>query len=203
MPDFATLFSSIQNGLQILSYASVVLAVAPLFPFLYIVLRWRAPNEATGPGLGTLGAIHYFLVLSLLLFVAGAANLTYGWVSETPVDPETTRYSWAMFTGSLLFFWINFGLLRFVRDRIDLPNVRRLFAGFFMVMTGLTAFVVMLFFFVAWFQKADPEIENSAVERLDAMRLYASWIIYFLPCYVGTTVLMARTSRASAMSEDC
>lgn len=197
MPDFATLFSSIQNGLQILSYASLVLAIAPLFPFLYIVLRWRAPEEANKPGLGTLGAIHYFLVLSALLFLAGAANLTYGWVSETPVNLETTRYSWAMFMGSALFFWINFGLLRFVRDRVDLANVRRLFAGFFLVMTGLTAFVVLLLFFVAWFQQADPKVENSAVERLDTMRLYASWVLYYLTAYLGTAVALARTSRGS------
>ena len=73
MPDFGSMFAGIEQALKILSYAAVILAVAPLFPFLYVVMRWRAPGHGH-VGIGTLGAIHYFLVVSLLVMLAGAAN---------------------------------------------------------------------------------------------------------------------------------
>ncbi|MEM8882793.1 MAG: hypothetical protein AAGD14_01840 [Planctomycetota bacterium] len=196
MVDFAALFADIQEALQILSYATVILAVAPLFPFLYVVMKWRAPGQGH-VGIGTLGAVHYFQVLSALILLAGAANLSYGWVSTTPVDPVTTRYSWGMFVGSGLFFLLNLGLQRLTRDLSDLPDVRRMFTGFFLVMTGLTSFAVLLLFFVAWFQEVDAKDENAVAERIDAMKLYAAWLLYFLTAYLASTLWMTRSAPRS------
>jgi len=196
MPDFGALFAGIEEALQIISYATVILAVAPLFPFLYVVMRWRAPGHGH-VGIGTLGAIHYFLVLSVLVLLAGAANLTYGFVSTTPIDPETRRLSWGMFVGSLLFLGLNFGVLRYTRDLSDLPDVRRMFVGFFQVMAGLTSFGVLLFFFVAWFHEPDPNVEDAAELRADALKLYGAWILYFLSAYLGATTWLTRSAPRS------
>ena len=193
MPDFVSFFARVEEALQVISYATVILAVAPLFPFLYIVMRWRAPGQGH-TGIGTLGAIHYFIVLSMLILLAGASNLTYGFISTTPVDPVTTRYSWGMFIGSLLFLVLNLGLLRMTRDLSDLPDVRRMFVGFSLVMCGLTAFGVLLLLFVAWFQKVDPPDEATEALRADAIKLYASWLFYFLSAYLGTTWWMTRSA---------
>ncbi|MHC4850270.1 MAG: hypothetical protein ACYTEG_17730 [Planctomycetota bacterium] len=196
MPDFGALFAGIEEALQIISYGTVILAVAPLFPFLYVVMRWRAPGQGH-TGIGTLGAIHYFLVLSGLVLLAGAANLTYGWISTTPVDPETTRLSWGMFVGSLLFVGLNFGVLRYTRDLSDLPDVRRMFVGFFLVMAGLTSFAVLLLFFVAWFHEPDPKVKDAAELRADALKLYGTWILYFLTAYLSSTWWMTRSAPRS------
>jgi len=196
MPDFGALFAGIESALQVISYATVILAVAPLFPFLYVVMRWRAPGQGH-VGIGTLGAIHYFLVLSLLVLLAGAANLTYGWISTTPVDPVTTRYSWGTFSGSLLFLLLNAVILRYTRDLSDLPDVRRMFVGFFLVMAGLTSFAVLLLFFVAWFHEPDPKVEQAAELRADALKLYGAWMVYFLSAYLGATWWMTRSAPKS------
>ncbi|MHC4955635.1 MAG: hypothetical protein ACYTGZ_17425 [Planctomycetota bacterium] len=196
MPDFGALFQNLQQAMQLMSYAMVVLVVAPLFPFLYVVMRWRAPGTGH-TGIGTLGAVHYFLVMALLLMLAGAANLTYGLVSITPIDPVLTRISWGTFFASLLFLGLNFGLLRFTRDLSDLPDVRRMFVGFFLVIAGLTAFSTLLLFFVAWFQEVDPEVKDAAVERADTMKLYGAWIFYFLTAYLAATWWLTRTAPAS------
>jgi len=192
MPDFGAMFAGIEQALQIISYATVILAVAPLFPFLYVVMRWRAPGHGH-VGIGTLGAIHYFLVLSLLVLLAGAANLTYGGISTTPVDPVTTRYSWGTFVGSALFLVLNLLILSRTHDISDLPDVRRMFVGFFLVMAGLTSFAVLLLFFVAWFHEPDPKLKDAAELRVDAMKLYGAWIFYFLTAYLGATYWMSTT----------
>ena len=108
MPDFATLFTrTSRNALQILSYATAVLMRSRRCSrsSTWCSDGARRRTRRSHPGLGTIGAIHYFLVLSLLVFIAGAANLTYGVrFQRRRSNPETTRYSWSMFVGSALFF---------------------------------------------------------------------------------------------------
>ena len=201
MPDFVSLFQDLRQAMQLMSYGIVVLLIAPLFPFLYVVMRWRAPGNGHR-GIGTLGAVHYFLVMAMLLLLAGAANLSYGIVSITEIDPILTRISWGTFFGSLLFFVLNLGLLRFTRDLSDLPDVRRMFIGFFLVITGLTAFSTLLLFFVAWFQEVNPEVEGAAVQRADTMKLYGAWILYFLSAYLGATWWLTRSAPASPQPDE-
>jgi len=196
MPDFASLFQDLRNAMQLMSYGLVVLLVAPLFPFLYVVMRWRAPGSGH-TGIGTLGAVHYFIVMAMLLLLAGAANLSYGIISVTPIDPVLTRISWGMFCASILFLGLNLGLLRFTRDLSDLPDVRRMFMGFFLVIAGLAAFSAILLFFIAWFQEVDPEVKDAAVQRADTMKLWGAWIVYFLSGYLGATWWLTRTAPAS------
>jgi len=183
-------FDKLIEAIQLLSYGAVLAIVAPLFPFLYVVMRWRAPGNGH-PGIGTLGSVHYFLVMGLLILLAGMANLTYGYFSTTPIEPELTRMSWGMTAGSLAFLALNFGLLRMTRDLSDLSDVRRMFLGFFQVMTGLAAFTVLLLLFATWFQEAEGD--KAIVERTDALKLYGSWVAYFLSAYIGSTVYLTRS----------
>ena len=106
------IFDAILEAVQLMSYAMLLLIIAPLFPFLYVVMRWRASGNAHS-GIGTLGAVHYFIVMSALLLLAGAANLSYGGVSVTPDKPEMTRISWGVFVSSVVFLVLNFGMLGF------------------------------------------------------------------------------------------
>lgn len=191
------IFDAILEAVQLMSYAMLLLIIAPLFPFLYVVMRWRASGNAHS-GIGTLGAVHYFIVMSALLLLAGAANLSYGGVSVTPDKPEMTRISWGVFVSSVVFLTLNFGMLRLTRDLSDLPDVRRMFMGFFMVIAGLTAFGALLLFFVAYFQDVSGDDGNVAVMRTDAMQLYGAWLAYFLTAYVITTWWMTRSAPRSS-----
>jgi len=190
------MFDAILEAVQLMSYAMLLLIIAPLFPFLYVVMRWRASGNAHS-GIGTLGAVHYFIVMSALLLLAGAANLSYGGVSVTPDKPDMTRISWGVFVGSVVFLTLNFRMLRLTRDLSDLPDVRRMFLGFFMVIAGLTAFGALLLFFVAYFQDVSDDDGDAAVLRTDAMQLYGAWLAYFLTAYVGTTWWMTRSAPRS------
>jgi len=183
-------FDKLIEAIQLLSYGAVLAIVAPLFPFLYVVMRWRAPGNGHS-GIGTLGSVHYFLVMGVLILLAGVANLTYGYFSTTPIEPELTRMSWGMTLGSASFLALNFALLRMTNDLSDLPDVRRMFLGFFQVMTGLTAFTVLLLLFATWFQKAEGD--QAIIARSDAMKLYGSWVGYFLTAYVAATVYLTRS----------
>jgi len=183
-------FEKLIEAIQLLSYGAVIAVVAPLFPFLYVVMRWRAPGNGH-TGIGTLGSVHYFFVMGALILLAGLANLSYGVISITPDVPEMTRMSRGMALGSFVFLLLNFGLLRMTRDLSDLPDVRRMFVGFFQVMTGLTAFVVLLLLFATWFQEV--KTDEAGIVRTDAMKLYGSWLAYFLTAYVVSTAYLTRS----------
>jgi len=176
-----------------LSYLVLFLVVAPLFPFLYVVMHWRQPDAQ--PGLGTYGALLYFRTSAILLTIAGAANLTYGIVSTTPTDPFTERLSWALLLGSGIFVLINVVLGRF----LVIPNptqARRVFGGFLMILSGLLAFfsIVMLFITLFW----EPKTKFQIIEREDEIKLYACWTAYYLSTYLVVSLLLAYASRYRA-----
>jgi len=174
------------------TYVSLFLLVAPLFPFVYLVLRWRAGEQRDIRGLGTYGALLYFRTVALLLAVAGAANLTYGMVSTTPVDEALTRLSWGLFTGSLVFLAINLGLGRLVELGDAAGDARRMFGGFLMVLAGLVAGFVLVLFFITVFEKVDHSAKEAVEMHADTMKLYGCWVAYYLGVYIVTTVFLTR-----------
>ena len=192
------MFDAILEAVQLMSYAMLLLIIAPLFPFLYVVMRWRAPGNGH-TGIGTLGAVHYFIVMSALLLLAGSANLSYGGISITPVEPEMTRISWGTLSASVVFLVINLVLLKFTRDLSDLPDVRRMFVGFFLVIAGLTAFGALLLLCVSYFHEVKEGDADAAILRRDAMKLYCFWVVYFLGGYLASTWWLTRTAPDSVV----
>lgn len=179
--------------IQRISYVVLFLLVAPLFPFIYVVLRWRTEGQQE-PGVGTYGALLYFRTAALLLVIAGAANLTYGYISTTPIDEELTRMSWGLFLGSALFMGLNTWLGRFV----DVPkpqHARRVFGGFLMIMAGLVSLFVLILFFITVFKKVPEDSAKAAEVRVDDLKLYGAWSVYYLTTYLTATVLLSRGAR--------
>jgi len=174
---------------QLLGFVLLFLLVAPLFPFIYVVLRWRSAG-AHEPGAGTYAALLYFRTAALLLALAGAANLTYGWISTTPVDEAWTRLSWGLFTGSLAFLALNVGLLRRFGPHPELATARRVFTGFLMVMAGLVAFTAVVMFAVTLFKKAETDAKSAL--RADELKQYGAWAVYYLAAYLASTWLLTR-----------
>ena len=177
--------------LQGIGYVAIFLIVAPLFPFLYLVLRWRDPGTTSS---GTYGALLYFRTTAALLLVAGTANLTYGHFSTTPIQPELTRLSWGLFWGNALFLGLNIALGRVVR--VDRPHeTRRVFLGFLMILAGLLSLfsLVMLFITLHWEAKTSFDKET----RADEVLLFGVWSGYFLATYVGALLTLTRSKYAA------
>lgn len=188
MPD---LFGAIADWLQFIGYAMLFVSVAPLFPFLYVVLRWRAEGRRE-PGIGTYGALLYFCTVSFLLALAGAANLTYGAISTTPIEEYLNRLSWGTLAGSLLFLALNGGLVLWLRTGFEFPEARRVFLGFLTIMSGLVGFSALLMLCITAFEEIDPVRENAADVHFDKLKLYSAWTAYFVLTYLFAMLRMTK-----------
>ncbi|MFI5403419.1 MAG: hypothetical protein ACHQ1G_10810 [Planctomycetota bacterium] len=180
---------------KLLGFVLLFLLVAPLFPFIYVVVRWRSAG-AREPGAGTFAALLYFRTAGVLLALAGAANLTYGWFSTTPQTEELTRLSWGMFTGSVAFLVLNLLLLRRFGPHPELATARRVFSGFLMVMAGLVAFTTLVILCITLFHKT--ESDKDAALRADDLKLYGAWTAYYLAAYLASTAWLSRGARGAA-----
>jgi hypothetical protein len=183
--------------LRLLGYALLFLLVAPLFPFLYVVLAWRSDARGRAEGMGTFASLLYFRTASALLALAGAANLTYGWFSTTPQTPMLTRLSWGMLVGSAAFLVLHVVLveMRFAAHPAR-ARMRRVFTGFLMVMAGLVALTTLVLFFMTLFQEAEKPKEVE--QRWDELKLYGSWTAYYLVAYLASTLWLSRGARGAA-----
>ena len=180
--------------LRLLGFVLLFLLVAPLFPFVYIVLRWRS-HGAHEPGSGTYAALLYFCTAGLLLALAGAANLTYGLASTTPATEELTRLSWGMLVGSMAFLIVNAALLFLFGSPQALVTARRVFVGFFMVTAGLVTFTVLVLFCITLFHKATTEMQIAT--RSDELKLYGIWTVYYLASYLAAVLVLSRGARGA------
>jgi len=194
MPDFTSLVEQAVGAIRLLGFVLLFLLVAPLFPFIYVVLRWRS-HGAHEPGAGTYAALLYFCTAGLLLALAGAANLTYGLASTTPATEELTRISWGMLSGSVVFLLVNAAVLLLFGSPPALVTARRVFVGFFMVTAGLVTFTALVLFCVTLFHKAATE--PQAAQRSDELKLYGTWTAYYLASYISAVWLLSRGSRGA------
>jgi hypothetical protein len=180
---------------QLLGFVLLFLLVAPLFPFIYVVVRWRSAG-AREPGAGTFAALLYFRTAGILLALAGAANLTYGWFSTTPQNELQTRLSWGMLTGSGAFLGLNLLLLLRFGPHPELATARRVFTGFLMVMSGLVAFTALVLLCVTLFQTTKSPKEADI--RVDDLKLYGAWTGYYVVAYLTSTWWLSRGARGAA-----
>ena len=179
---------------KLLGFVLLFLLVAPLFPFIYMVVRWRSCG-AHEPGAGTFAALLYFATAGLLLALAGASNLTYGWFSTTPANEVMTRVSWGMLVGSAAFLGLNTALLVRAGRHPELATAWRIFVGFLMVMAGLVALTALVLLCVTLFQTTKNTEEANL--RVDYLKLYASWAGYYLAAYLTSTWWLSRGARGA------
>lgn len=187
-------FGRIAQSLELIGYVLGALSLAPLFPFLYVVLRWRTEGQDRR-GVGTYGMLLYFSTLSFLLLVAGAANLTYGWVSTTPIKPLLERLAWGMFLGSGVFLLLNGLLLRLIEVKPEWADARRVFVGFLMTVAGMVTLIMILLFGMTFFEKVDAAEPDEVARRADELKLYSAWAVFYAVTYVVAVLRMARRQK--------
>jgi hypothetical protein len=179
------------QALGLMGYIFVVLVAAPVFPFLYVVLRWRVQGR-DDRGVGTYAALLFFASASLLVTVAGAANLAYGFISSTPASEELTRISWGMFIGAFAFLVVNrFLMIRFYPVEAH-EDARRIFAGFLIIVTGTVSLGVLVMLGVTIFEKVNDAIPTAVEKHADNLKLYGSWLVFYLVSYLVVTLTMMR-----------
>jgi hypothetical protein len=136
-----------------ITFVIAFLIIAPLI--LYLIARWRSARDASpDPQLGIKFALHYFAMAAFQIALAGAALLIYNLISPGTAEKGTAGYRIAMglIIPSSVVLAAHIGLLRRTNDDA-FPGVRRLFWRYNMLVTGMIAFVALLFGFQALFAK--------------------------------------------------
>ena len=137
----------------------------------------------------------YFATVSVLLGLAGAANLTYGAITPGDVDEDMTRVSWGLLVGALAFCLLNIILMRPAARLRDTTDVVRVFVGFVAVIAGIIAMGALIGMTISMFQVA--ESERAIEQRSDTIRMFGSWCFFYLVTYLLTTRLLVRSASES------
>ncbi len=144
-----------------------VLLAAPLV--LYVMARWRAQRDAVpDPQLGIKLALHYFMLVGFQLALLGGVMLIYAVISSEPSEQKGSSFRAALalvMPGGLLYA-VHLGILRRTNDAA-FPTIRRLVAGYNLVLTGIAGAVSLVLAFQALFMRGSSgELGRLAVAML-------------------------------------
>ena len=126
---------------------------------LYIIARWRAHREpVVDQQLGVKFALHYFALSAFQLLLAGVALLVYTMIMKVPeqyaseIKSPMYRMAFGFIVPAGLVYAAHTFLLR-KTDDAEVTGVRRLFAGYNLLITGLIGFISLVIAFQALFAK--------------------------------------------------
>lgn len=121
---------------------------------LYIIARWRAHREpVVDQQLGVKFALHYFSLSAFQLLLAGIALLFYTMIMKLPDGLEERYVSeikspmYRMAMGFIVPAGLVYGAHAFLlrkTDDAEVTGVRRLFAGYNLLITGLIGFISLV-----------------------------------------------------------
>jgi hypothetical protein len=172
MDDLETSFVLLQ--LAPISYAALGMLVIPFV--IYVIARWRAHrDQVVDPQLGIKVALGFFAVTAFQMLLAGATTFLLAIIGNSSSDAKSTLYRAGL--GLVLAAGIVLGahiaLLARTNDE-QYPTVRRLFAGYNLLVTGLLGFVALVLSFQALFHRGTASYGRFA---LSGLLVYgAAWI---------------------------
>jgi hypothetical protein len=136
---------------QVVTYVAVV---GLLLPFvLYIVARWRAAKSPNADGqLGLKVALGYFMVTGLQVLLLGGAALLYAIISSDEDKATIYRAAFGLIVPGALVYFSHASLLRMTNQEA-FPAVRRMLAGYNLLLTGMVGMTALVAAFEALFQK--------------------------------------------------
>lgn len=136
---------------QVVTYVAIV---GLLLPFvLYVVARWRAfKAPAADPQLGIKVALGYFMVTGLQVLLAGGAALLYAIISSDEDKGTIYRAAFGMLVPGALVYFSHASLLRMTNQE-SFPSVRRMLAGYNLLLTGMIGMAALVAAFEALFQR--------------------------------------------------
>ena len=136
---------------QVVTYVAVV---GLLLPFvLYVVARWRAYKaNSQDTQIGIKVALGFFMVTALQVLLAGGATLLYAIISSEEDKGAIYRAAFGMIVPGALVYFSHASLLR-MTNQDAFPVVRRMLAGYNLLLTGLVGMTALVAAFEALFQK--------------------------------------------------
>jgi len=142
-------------------FAMMLLAysIVPLFPFMYVLLRWRQAREGTpDPQLGLKMALYYFATIGLhVMLIAVVAGL-YSLLIDGPRASEgLMRVGLGMFAGGGIVHGVHRVLIARLTAVDSRSNVARAFAGLNVVLCGLIGMGALIATTVMLAQEYVPE----------------------------------------------
>jgi hypothetical protein len=134
--------------------ATYIAIVGLLLPFvLYVVARWRAHREpAADPQLGIKVALGYFMVTGLQVLLAGVAVVLYAIISSDEDKGSIYRAGFGLLVPGALVYFSHVSLLK-MTNQDAFPAVKRMLAGYNLLLTGLIGMSALVAAFQALFQK--------------------------------------------------
>jgi hypothetical protein len=158
----------------------LVLWLAPIFPLLYVLMRWRAAGHGE-PGIGSYSLVLYFRCAAILVIVAAGAALTYEWISEGKADEDVTRTAWGAITACAIFLFAHVPLGNLLAPEGDTTPAARTFGGFLLAFAGSVVFAALLWYFGTLFQKAEGEFRQK--QHSDMLKASGSILVWFAGLY--------------------
>jgi hypothetical protein len=166
----------------------VLVGAAPIFIYLYAILRWRSGGIGE-PGIGSYGLVLYFRTAALLLGVGAVSLLVYILLSAEEHD-DMERVCWGILVASVVILGIHVPLGAMLRPEGDCHAATRLFGGGLMGIAGLVVFVALVLFMVTLF-----EDYRNEEQHIDQLKAFSSWAVCFGLLYFLTARNMARDVR--------
>ena len=170
-------------GVALLLYTAI-----PLFPLLYVIIRWRVQGGGE-PGLGTRSGLLYLRTVALLVLVTGAGLLLHGVLSQSSESrsmDEMRRVAYGVIVGSAAFLLLTSTLVRSLGDAVGALDAARVFHGFVLLVSGLATFGALIVLCILMFQKS---------AEFDDLREPLAWLIVWAITWLAHVVIL-RTSSA-------
>lgn len=141
--------------LMLLAYS-----IIPLFPFVYVLLRWRIAREGEPPDpqLGLKVALHYFATIGWHVALLAAFVLLYSFVVDSSRMGEAfMRMGAGLLLGGLIVHGLHRALIGRMTDSAQRPGVARVFRGLNLVLCGLIGMSALIGLCVMITQEEVPE----------------------------------------------
>lgn len=133
-------------------------SIVPLFPFVYLLLRWRHAREgaAPDPQLGLKVAVYYFMTVGLHVMLLALAMGFYGLIIDRSSE-SLMRGAAGLLIGGGVVFGIHRAILSRVVEPARRANVARVFVGLNVVLCGLIGMGALVAVSVMLLQEHVPE----------------------------------------------
>ncbi len=166
-------------------------SIVPLFPFVYVLLRWRQAREGSPPDprLGLKVALYYFATIGLhVMLVAVVAGLYSLMVDGPRVSESLMRVGGGLLLGGGIVFGVHRVLIARLTDPATGGNVARAFAGLNVVLCGLIGMGALIAVTVMLAQESVPE---------DAFKISGVTMVVYLATWAAQGRALIRMSSAA------
>lgn len=175
MSGFESLFAGTMS-LVVLLYAAI-----PLFPLLYVIIRWRVKGGGE-PGLGYRSGLLYLRTVALLVLATGTSLMVHGLLAEnsdTRSMDDMRRIAYGLIVGGAVFFLVTFTLVRTLGDAVGAVDAARVFHGFVLLLSGLATLAALIVLCVLLFQR-NAEMDDLREPLAYLIVWSITWVVHVM-----------------------